>query len=236
MIFCMALYEESVPRRWLFAALCLLLFIPLVYTLNRTTYVMFLAGMIYIAFCEKRKWLIFLLLGLLLASPFLLPSVAMERIAFTWLDGINPGREWHLDQSFDERIFTFRKVWNVYRENPFVNPWIGTGVGSLLITESQYVKTLHEIGLIGLGIWLWIFARLFKISRWLFGTLEGGYLKGMMLGYRAGLIALLLHGFGTITFFIVRIMEPFMFITGIVVSLYLLKVAEQSRGPALDSG
>ncbi len=83
-----------------------------------------------------------------------------------------------------------------------------------------------------MGIWLWIFWRLFRMSQWLFDALEGGYRKGMVLGYRAGLVGILLHGFGAITFYIVRIMEPFWFITGLIVSLYFLKLRENQAALA----
>jgi hypothetical protein len=46
------------------------------------------------------------------------------------------------------------------------------------------------------------------------------------LGYQAGLLGLAIHGFGAVTLYIVRIMEPFWFVSGLVVSLYLIKIRE----------
>jgi energy-converting hydrogenase Eha subunit B len=42
-------------------------------------------------------------------------------------------------------------------------------------------------------------------------------------------VGILVHGFGAITLYIVRIMEPFWFVTGLVVSLYLIKVQEAGK-------
>jgi hypothetical protein len=42
---------------------------------------------------------------------------------------------------------------------------------------------------------------------------------GVSLGFLAGFIGLLVHGFAANTFIIVRIMEPFWFLTAVVVSM-----------------
>jgi hypothetical protein len=51
----------------------------------------------------------------------------------------------------------------------------------------------------------------------------------MTLGYMAALLGIIIHGNGAITLYVVRIMEPFWFMTGIVVSLYMIKVREAKR-------
>ncbi|HXV27910.1 MAG TPA: O-antigen ligase family protein, partial [bacterium] len=225
-VFSIYLYEKRKVRKWLFGVLGLILLIPLLFTLNRSSYAAFVAGVAYITYVErKRKWLVTIVVCLFLTSPLWLPHSVKDRIAFTWRDAKNPGRTMGVDISFEERIVTYEKMWRSLK----VSPLIGWGVGSFQTPDSQYARTLHEVGMIGLGFWLWIYFRLFRMARWLFNYLEGGMLKGMVLGYRAGLIGILLHGFGAVTWYIVRIMEPFWFITGLVVSLYLMKVREASR-------
>jgi hypothetical protein len=58
----------------------------------------------------------------------------------------------------------------------------------------------------------------------LFHSVDEGIFKGLTLGYSAGLLALIMHGFGSITFYVVRIMEPFWFITGLMMALYLIQL------------
>ncbi len=223
-IFGLFLYEEKLLLKWFLALLGMIIFIPFLYTLNRTSYIALFAGLLFIAVIEKRKWLTFLIVALLLASPLLLPGAVKDRIAWTWIDAANPGRELGVDYSFQERIYAFKKMWNSWKHSPL----IGWGVTSWALTDSQYARTLHEIGIVGFALWAWIFTRLFRVSKWLFHSLEGGMMKGLVLGYRASLVAILLHGFGTITFYIVRIMEPFWFVSGLVISLYLLRIQEES--------
>jgi len=227
-IFSLFLYEKKIWIRWLYGVVGLIVFIPFVYTLNRTSYIALLCGFVFIAFVERRRSLVFFIIAILLLAPIVMPAIVKERLLFTLTDAINPGRDLGVDHSLQERIYVYRRMWNTLKYSPL----IGFGMTSYQTVDSQYARTLHEIGIIGLGIWLWIFWRLFRMSQWLFNTLEGGYRKGMVLGYRAGLVGILLHGFGAITFYIVRIMEPFWFITGLIVSLYFLKLREDQAALA----
>lgn len=224
-VLCLFLYESKNALRWTYGVLAVVILVPFLYTLNRTSYMALLGGLIFIAFTEKRKKFKYAFILLLITSPLWLPESVKERIAFTWTDAANPGRELGVDYSFQERIYAFRKIWPTFKFSPL----IGWGVTSLNVIDSQYARTLHEIGVIGLGLWLWIFTRLFRMSRWLFNSMENESLKGMVLGYQAGLVGLLMHAFGGITFYIVRIMEPFWFISGLIVALYLMRSREALR-------
>ena len=191
-IFSLFLYQRQIAFRWFLALLGLIIFVPFLFTLNRTSYAALFLGLIFIAFVEKEKRIfIFQILGIFLLAQAFIPAVH-ERIAFTWTDAVNPGRELGVDFSFQERIYAFRKIWPSWK----LSPLIGWGVTSIDVLDSQYARTLHEIGIIGLGVWIWIFVRLIKISLWLFETLENETLKGMVLGYSAGIFGLLIHGFG----------------------------------------
>ncbi|MBI4549596.1 MAG: hypothetical protein HY714_01550 [Candidatus Omnitrophica bacterium] len=224
-VICLLLYEPKVSLRWLYGALAIIILVPFLYTLNRTSYMALLGGLVFIAFSEKRKKFRYVFFLLLLTSPLWLPDSVKDRIAFTWTDASNPGRELGVDYSFQERIYAFRKIWPTFK----MSPLIGWGVTSLNVIDSQYARTLHEIGVIGLGLWIWIFVRLFRMSRWLFASMENSTLKGMVLGYQAGLVGILMHAFGGITFYIVRIMEPFWFMSGLVVALYLMRSREAAE-------
>lgn len=224
-IFSLFLYQTHPVPRLLLGALGIIIFIPFLFTLNRTSYAALFLGLVYIGFSakEKRRPIIVMAVIFLLAQAFI-PSVR-ERIAFTWVDASNPGRELGVDFSFQERIYAFRKIWGPWKSSPF----IGWGITSIDMVDSQYARTLHEIGIIGLGLWLWIFTRLMKISRWLFEANDDPTLKGMVLGYSAGVLGLLLHAFGAITFYIVRIMEPFWFVSGLIMAMYLIQMGKPSE-------
>jgi hypothetical protein len=54
-------------------------------------------------------------------------------------------------------------------------------------------------------------------------TVQDDWERGLTLGFLAGFIGLLVHGFAAGTFIIVRIMEPFWFLAAIVVMLLEVK-------------
>jgi len=217
---------DSQPfRKVLYAIMGVIIFIPFLFTFNRTSYAALIVGAILVTLLVKKVWVMAVLSCFLLTAPLWAPQTVRARIAYTWEDAINPGREMGVDVSFQERIHQYKKMWNSVRGSPF----IGLGVASYDYLDSQYARTFHEVGIIGLGLWLWVILRLFRVSYWLFKTLPRGPLKGMSLGYAAGLAGLLVHSFGVITFYVVRIMEPFWFMSGLVVSLYLVKVSEKQQ-------
>lgn len=229
-IFGLFLCEDTPVRRILYLIMGTTIFIPFLYTFNRTSYMALAVGLIFLSLLVRRVWLFVLLPIVLLSSPLWAPKSVKERIAFTWEDGVYERREFGVDVSFQERIHQYKKLWNSVHESPI----IGLGIGSWEYLDSQYARTFHEVGAIGLGLWLWIFLRLFRMSFWLFKTLLNGSLRGMSLGYAAGLAGLLVHSFGVITFYVVRIMEPFWFISGLIVSLYSIKVSEAVEERALE--
>lgn len=224
-IFGLLLCDDSALRKLLYVVMWGIIFIPFLFTFNRTSYAALLAGMILISMLARKIWLIAFVGCFLLTAPFWTPASVKARIAYTWEDAVNPGREMGVDVSFQERLHQYKKMWNSCRESPF----IGLGVASYDYLDSQYARTFHEVGIIGLGLWLWIFLRLFRISHWLFRSLPAGIFKGIAVGYAAGLAGILVHGIGVITFYVVRIMEPFWFMSGLIVSLYAIKVSERAR-------
>ena len=54
-------------------------------------------------------------------------------------------------------------------------------------------------------------------------------LRGAALGTLCGFGGLLVHAVGTNTFIIVRIMEPFMILTGLVLAAYMMQLSKQAE-------
>ncbi len=222
LVFSMLLYQKSFFRRLLMGTLSIMVLIPLLYTFSRTAYLALAGGLVVLILLSKLRWAKFALAGVLLLSPVLLPSAVKNRIAYTWQDAKNPGRNLGVDFSFQERLYAFRRVGSVMRESPL----IGLGIASWEYPDNQYIRTLHEIGILGFWLWLAIFGRLFRMARWLYASYPDGTFKGLALGYTAGVAGILLHGMGSCTFYIVRMMEPFWFVSGLIAALYVIKTKE----------
>jgi len=220
------LYERNSGLKILYGLLIAIMLVPFLFTLNRASYIALIGGGVFVGVLSRKKWFNLFLLFLLVSSPVWAPPAVKERIAFTWEDARNPGRTLGVDYSLQERFYAYRRMWPGFKESPL----IGWGVTSWQTPDSQWARTLHEIGIVGLAFWIWIFTRLFKSSYWLFRRQDAGIMKGMALGYCAALLGIILHGFGAITLYIVRIMEPFWFVSGLITSMYLLKIKEIKDG------
>ena len=85
---------------------------------------------------------------------------------------------------------------------------------------------LGEVGIIGFLCFMWLLIAILKYGFGIFNKMEDNWARGLTLGFLAGFIGLLVHSFSANTFIIVRIMEPFWFLTGLVIALSQMR--EQS--------
>jgi hypothetical protein len=102
---------------------------------------------------------------------------------------------------------------------------LGYGVTGFAFMDAQYVRVLVEGGLAGFGAFLWLLWRILRTAWSAHQRTVGTRFEGLTLGYIAGFMAMITHCIGANTFIIVRIMEPFWFLTAIVTILPLLHQA-----------
>jgi O-antigen ligase len=170
---------------------------------------------------KKCKGLIlFLLLFAVLASSIILPEVVVHRFESTFKAGNTYrvlGQKITLDDSAGARI----RSWQSSFEKWLKRPLLGYGVpGGGVVYDVQYGRILREVGLLGLLVFFWIIARLFKAGfRSFSDPLVDDFGKGLSLGFISGLIGLLFMGITSEVFIIIRIMEPFWFLAAIVAML-----------------
>lgn len=207
------LYSRGLLQKWVYGSLSLAIIIPLIYTLSRISYLSCLVMLFTLAIFSRKKLLLFSLATFLFLSPIILPQKIQDRISYTWHDA----RKFGVDRSTAERINVWKKGFAYLQERPL----LGHGIAARDVMDSQYVRTLIELGLIGFLIFLWIIFRIYKCTIILSKRAAEGWVKAISVGYLAGLTGILIHGFGAITFYIVRIMEPFWFFTGLIMFLYI---------------
>ena len=93
----------------------------------------------------------------------------------------------------------------------------GYGVTGWRFIDAQYFRTLLETGILGLFALLLLFYKLFRLglNRVRFSA-DDPFFRGLSVGFLGGLICLFFHAIGSNTFIIVRIMQPFWLVTGLV--------------------
>jgi len=221
------------PKAKLFTGILIFTIIPpLLYTYSRSTYVSIIPAALYLTLRSTRpQSIIGIFLALLVASPFLLPKTVMERIKFTVSQAENVGQvqvgDIRLDTSLSARLGAVEKAAIGFIQQPV----LGHGVTGFAFLDAQYLRVLIETGLIGLLSFIYLIVSIFKLAIQTSRRVVTPYYMGLVVGFIAGFIGLLVHAIGANTFIIVRIMEPFWFTAAIVFALPKLEAQEQSSGP-----
>lgn len=106
------------------------------------------------------------------------------------------------------------------------HPVLGRGITGVGLADTQYALLLGELGLVGFIAFFWMIFRIYIAARVVYKAYEEPWIKAAALGLMVSLCGLLAQAVGVNTFIIVRIMEPFWFLTAVIMKLYLLKNAE----------
>jgi O-antigen ligase len=215
-------------------ALMIVLLISLLYTQSRASYLAVIPAYLTCSILSRRRfYLVAGLIVVLALTPFLLPNVAKERLVSTFTQKEQEGQikvgQLQLDTSVSARLYSWSSGLRDWRKKPI----LGHGVTGYRFMDAQYPRILVETGIIGMLAFAWLIYALFGVG---ISTLQDAQdhhlLRGLSVGLIAGLVGLLVHALAANTFIIVRIMEPFWFLTGIVIALSAID--EESRHvPAL---
>jgi len=221
--------NDKKQRLMLFVTLGIIL-IPFAFTESRSSYLSFIVAMIcFLFFAQKKTLLIFMCLSSLALAPVVLPQNVINRIMFTFNQAEQSGQldvgGLKVDTSTTERLRAWEEVLTVsFPENPI----FGVGVTGGTFLDAQYPRVLLETGIIGLILFIWFLRRVWVMLRKSSQDLKDPVMRGVALGALCGYGGLLVHAIGANTFIIVRIMEPFMIILGLILAMRMIE-AEKKR-------
>ena len=228
----LALETHNLKKRVQCVILLGLMAVPFFFTLSRASYMGLIPALFVIArFATRRRFIVGLILFGLAASPvlvFVAPRSVKERITYTFQEEkgsetVRLGKV-AFDPSTSARLLSFRAAMEGFAQRPFFG-WGVTGFGFM---DAQYARVLAETGVAGLAAFLWLVWAVWRHARDVHRTRHDPEERGLLLGFLAGFAGLLAHAFGSNTFIIVRIMEPFWLITGIVMMIPVLEAKEQA--------
>ena len=120
---------------------------------------------------------------------------------------------------------SWKAAFNAWIKRPF----IGYGVTGYKFVDAQYIRVLVETGFLGLVAFLFMISAMLARVKGIYRNSADPFERGLSMGFLAATIGLLFHAIGANTFIIVRIMEPFWFITAMVIVLPELKEASKKR-------
>lgn len=198
-----------------FLSLCGVSFIPFLYTLSRASYLAFLVGLVALCVLSRKYAILALVVIVLLCSPFVMPEKVQERVIYTFQE--DSGAEiggLEVDKSTHERLLVWRKVRFILGIGG-IFPFFGGGVSWETVMDSQYARVILETGLVGLAAFLFMQLMILKTTREAYRWTDDWVGRGVGMGMFAATLALVVHSIGTISFLIVRIMEPYWFLIAI---------------------
>ena len=200
------------------------------FTQSRSSYLGLIAACFVLGLLVQRRLIVlgFLIVGFVL-SPLFLPSQIKNRILYTFTQPEMHGQitlgDIRLDTSTSARIASLKEVWRDWPEHPI----FGYGVTGYHFVDAQYPRVLIETGIFGLLAFFYLMYSIFKLAISHMKTVKTPFFKGLTIGFLAGFIGLLFHAVGANTFIIVRIMEPFWFVAGIIAVLPTLESQHQEQ-------
>ena len=187
-------------------------------------------GVMYVTLTVLSKRRLLLILGLLVViplSPVILPKAVKERVSYTFKKG--ESEQWRkmqrdvggvtLDTSTSDRLGAWENTLKGFLRHPI----LGYGITGWRFLDAQFIKTLVETGLVGFTAFIALLVKILQVAWRTYKQTEDRMYKGICMGFFVGTVAMIAHGLFANTFIIVRIMEPYWLLGGLVVIIPILE-------------
>jgi len=228
---------QNVPKRLKQAlgGLCVLIVVPFLYTLSRASYLAIIFSFLTFVIMSKRRFvLITAMMAIIILGLAVKPEVVFSRVKYTFQEkheSLAKIGTIYFDASSSARLFSWKDSLQEWKRNPI----LGRGVTGYRFIDGQYIRTFPELGIMGVLALLWLLWSIFKHSLVVHKKMDDEFYKGLTLGFIAGFIGLTIHALTANTFIVIRIMEPFWFITGIIMVLPAFMEKELEKNEALKA-
>jgi len=176
----------------------------------------------YILLRKSRNITLIFIVLLLILSPFILPDSVVDRVKYTFTEQEGYARGLQedvggltLDTSASERVRSWKSA---FKELPN-HILLGFGVTGWRFLDAQYMRVLIETGIIGFIVFIFMLYKLMNSVKQIHIKTKDQFYKALSLGFLIGTFGMLTHGIGANTFIIVRIMEPFWLIAGMIFAI-----------------
>jgi O-antigen ligase len=223
----------AVKTKWPLMALLAVAGFALQATLSRSSFLA--AGVVIVGFIillrRRSPALVAIVLVGCMALAVLAPQAVVDRVTYTFEQPKEAGQikvgKLRLDTSTSERIGSWHAAFEIWQKSPL---W-GHGVTGGPFMDAMYPRVLVEVGLLGACAFAALLYAIYRTGMTSHAHFEDPYLRGLALGFLMGFIGLLIHALGSNTFIIVRIMEPFWLVAGLLVKSLLL---DQQKGVTIN--
>lgn len=227
----LALFAEGGGRQFAYALGTLAFVFPaFLLTFSRASYIGFaLMAIALIVKTNKRRLALLAMVIVGLGALFVtrgLSEKVRERVEMTYSgqyathDVRFLGIEFRLEESAYIRYASLSEAFTKWLPQ---HPVLGRGVTGVGLGDTQYTLLIGELGMVGFFAFFWMLYSIYSAAKDVYEDYEEPWIKAVALGLIISLIGLLGQAIGVNTFIIVRIMEPFWFLTAVIMKLYVLK-------------
>jgi O-antigen ligase len=207
------LKHKYIGNRFLMLLVIILSVLVIIFTQTRSSYIGLYLGLIIFALVFRKFFLLVIPLLLIIFMNYLLPPLVAERVIS--IRGIWQGK---LAPSWEARKDAWKSAIPEIKSYPLLGQ--GAGAYSLSWFDNQYVIDIIYTGIIGLVVFIYlmilIFIKVYSLTKIPQDTSENQYISALAMGYSGVLIALLIHSIAVTTFYNIRTMIPFWFLTGLL--------------------
>jgi len=187
---------------------------------------------------SKRRWVIIGYMAVLsMLAPFIIPKAVIDRARYTFQEQQGYARTLQeevggitLDTSASERVRSWKDAWGAIKKNPL----FGYGITGWRFLDAQYMRVLVESGFIGLGFFIYLLYAILHETWKASKNAKIPFFKYFAQGFFIATIAMIVHGIGANTFIIIRIMEPFWLVSGLVMSIPGIEEIETQKLKELE--
>lgn len=201
----------------------LLALIGIVLTFARGTALALYLSILLISIFRKDKVVSGILLALLLVFPIIMPQNIKD-----WAKSINYNPAFFMFNA--DRISIYKNTVNMIKHHPFIGVGVNTysknylkyklpepenaRTGDSMYAHNHFLQMAGEIGLAGLGIFLWLLFALFRKNISIYKNLKDNYYRVLSLSTCACLFAFLFNGLTETSLYYSRVAMIFWYLIG----------------------
>ncbi len=216
-------------EKMFFVMVSLLALVGVVLTYSRPTILALYLILFFFGFVQKNKALITFMVIVTLVSMFIIPKSVKE-----WARQVeyNPLRL----MCNDDRIAVYRNSLNMIKAHPLIGLGANTFMKNYrfykekpeyrnvvtidyIYAHNNFLQMAAEIGLVGLGIFIWMLYKLFQETTEIYQKLGEPYLKIVSLSLVACLVAFLVNGLTESSLYSGRVAMIFWYLAGLAIGL-----------------
>jgi len=233
------MYSKGKNRIWMILSSIIALG-GILLTFSRGSALAIFVAIIFLCIAAKKKLIIWLLVALVIISPFIMPKSIKD-----W------AKEIHYNPLVfmlnDDRISIYSNTFNMIAHHPV----IGVGVNTFSLNYGKYktesaekykqtadtiyshdifLQMTGETGFLGLFVFLWFMFSVFQAGASALRKLKDEYLRIIGLSLIACIIAFLINGLTETSLYYPRVCMVFWYVIGVLLSLRRLSVSYEKQG------